>query len=130
MSVFDYVNSINAGTPDMMDGSKRGDQVEKDYNAFMVNRALSYFVDTLFHANALNQAHHLDNKLQYSYYVNTVRPKVRRSKWAKRVKEDDVKLVMECYGYNMQKALDALSLLNPEQLEQLREKQIKGGMKK
>ena len=42
MTPFDYLNAINTSKRDIM----VDDLAEKDYNSFMVNRALSYFSDT------------------------------------------------------------------------------------
>ena len=47
MSPFDYLNSINDTKQDLM----VDDITEKQYNAFMVNRGLSYFPDTVAVAN-------------------------------------------------------------------------------
>ena len=58
---FDYVNDINYGKKNIM----VDDVAEKDYNAFIVNRALSYFNDTVLYANEMNIHHSLDSKLQY-----------------------------------------------------------------
>ena len=40
---------------------------EKDYTAFVVNRALSYHIDCLMYANQMNLNSKLDSKLQYHY---------------------------------------------------------------
>ena len=76
---FDYVNDINYGKKNIM----VDDVAEKDYNAFIVNRALSYFNDTVLYANEMNIHHSLDSKLQYSFLINIVRKQKRWSKWLK-----------------------------------------------
>ena len=76
---FDYVNSINVTKKDIMPD----DITEKAYPAFMVNRALSYFNDTVLYANEMNVNHHIDNKLQYHFLINIIRKKKRFSKWLK-----------------------------------------------
>ena len=43
MNPFEYLNAINTSKEDIM----VDDITEKQYNAFMVNRGLSYFNDTL-----------------------------------------------------------------------------------
>ena len=73
---FDYVNSINISKKDIM----HDDISEKSYPAFMVNRALSYFNDTVLYANEMNVNHHIDNKLQYHFLINIIRKKKRFSK--------------------------------------------------
>ena len=58
MSPFDYLNSINDTKKDLM----VDDITEKQYNAFLVNRGLSYFSDTVLFANEMNVHHHLPNR--------------------------------------------------------------------
>jgi hypothetical protein len=100
MNPFDYVTSINYTKQDIMND----DQDEKAYPAFMVNRSLSYFADTVGLANVMNRYHHLDSKLQYHFLINIVRKRKRFSKW-----------------------VQVLSLLSPEQLTIIKQKVSKGG---
>lgn len=120
---FDFVNSITFNKKDIMPD----DLAEKLYVPFIVNRALSYFPDTIMYANEMNTQHHLDNKPQYHYLINTIRPKKRFSKWVKKQEDNDLDAVIQYYGYNRVKAQQALSLLSPKQLEQIKEKLNKGG---
>lgn len=126
-SPFDYVNSITFNKKDMMTGTENDELAEKSYVPFVVNRALSYFPDTILYANEINCNHHLDNKLQYHYLINSIRPKKRFSKWAKKQEDNDLDAVIQYYGYNREKAEQALSLLSPEQLEELKQRLNKGG---
>lgn len=48
-------------------------------------------------------------------------------KWAKKQEDNDLDAVMQCYGYNRVKAEQALSLLSPEQLKEIKERLNKGG---
>jgi hypothetical protein len=105
---FDYTNSINTTKKNLM-------------------RALSYHNDTVFYANEMNTRHHLDNLLQYEYFLNIIRPKKRYAKWAKKDNDGDVLLVKEYYGYNDSKARQALAILSTEQLNIIRTKMHKGG---
>ncbi len=50
---------------------------EKDYNPFIVNRALSYHLDCVPYVNQMNIHNFLDKKLQYHYLLNTIRPMKR-----------------------------------------------------
>ena len=49
-------------------------------------------------------------------------------KWVKKENDRDISLVKEYYGYNNSKAIQALSILTPEQLSIIREKLNKGGV--
>ena len=125
MNPFEYVNSINYTKKDIM----VDDIAEKGYNSFMVNRSLSYFQDTVLMANEMNKNHQIDKRLQFDFLINIVRKRKRFSKWLKNTVESDVEVVKEYYGYNNQKARQALTLLTPEQINVLKQKVNKGGRK-
>lgn len=127
---FDYTNSISHTKKDLMRGTANDKLAEKDYAPFLTNRALSYHNDTVFFANEMNRRHHLDNLLQYDYLLNTVRPKKRYAKWAKKDNDGDVSVVKEYYGYNDSKAQQALAILTKEQLIEMRHLLEKGGVSK
>jgi hypothetical protein len=123
---FDYVNSINISKKDIM----HDDISEKSYPAFMVNRALSYFNDTVLYANEMNVNHHIDNKLQYHFLINIIRKKKRFSKWLKPQEVNNLELIKEYYGYSNEKAKSVLQLFNNEQIELLKQRIYKGGKRK
>ena len=125
MNPFDYVNAVNYTKQDIMDD----DLKEKAYNTFLTNRSLSYFPDSIAAANVMNQYHHLDKKLQFHFLLNTVRKRKRFSKWEKPQTFDDVEAVKEYYGYSNEKARSALSLLSPDQIEEIKRRIYKGGRK-
>lgn len=120
MNPFDLVNSINYTKKDIL-------EEEKDYNAYMVNRALSYFPDTVMYANEMNIHHHLDGKTQYQFLINIVRKKKRFSKWNKTSTSDDLNAVKEYYGYSNDKARDVLDLLTNSELKKIKESINHGG---
>lgn len=125
MNPFEFLNSINSTKKDIM----VSEETEKGYAPFMVNRSLSYFPDTVALANIMNQYHHLDKKMQYHFLLNIVRKRKRFSKWVKPEVENELGVVKEYYGYSNEKARQALSLLSPSQIQQLKEKVNKGGRK-
>ena len=126
MNPFEYLNAINNTKQNLM----VDDISEKQYNAFMVNRGLSYFYDTVLLSNEMNQRAHLDNRLQFDFFINTIRKKKRFSKWMKAKEEDNIKVVKEYYGYSNEKARQALTILNDDNIEQLKAKVYKGGTRK
>ena len=123
MNPFDFVNAINKSKEDLL----KEPESEKHYPAYMVNKALSYFPDTILYANEINQFHHLDSKLQFHFFLNSIRPAKRFAKWVKKQEDNDITAVMEYYGYNPQKAENALSILSSEQLKIIKQKLEKGG---
>ena len=126
MSPFDYLNSINDTKKDVM----VDDIAEKQYNAFLVNRGLSYFSDTVLFANEMNRNHHLPNRLKYDFLINSIRKRKRFSKWLKPTEHEDLLIVKAYYGYNDEKARSALALLSAEQIQQLKQRMNQGGRSK
>jgi len=126
LNPFEFVNDINFGKSNIM----VDDITEKAYNAFMVNRSLSYFNDTVLMANEMNLNAHLDNRLQFDFLINIVRKKKRFSKWAKAQTNSDVEVVKEYYGYSNEKARQILPLLTSEQIDDLKKKVYRGGKRK
>jgi len=127
MNPFDFVNAINHTKVNVIETADNKDLVEKSYNPFVVNRSLSYFIDTVLAANEMN-SRQIDNKLQFEFLLNTVRPKRRFAKWAKKREDDLVELVKDYYGYSTKKAIQALSVLTEQQKQAIRTRMIKGGV--
>ena len=129
MNQFDFVNDINFGKKDIITDSANPELAEKTYNPFLTNRALSYFPDTIQFANMMNKNSHIDHLLQYSFLLNIIRKRKRFSKWFKKNDDDVLEMVIEYYGYSVNKAKEALKILTDDQLEKIKEKMTKGGMK-
>ena len=125
-SPFEFVNAINQAKGDII----VDDIEEKSYSSYMVNRSFSYFLDTTLLANEMNINHHLDNRLQFDFLINTIRKAKRFSKWAKADYPKDLEVVKEYYGYSNEKAKVALTLLDNEQINELRLRLYKGGTTK
>lgn len=126
-SPFDYVNAINFNKQDLMTGTENDELAEAAYVPFLTNRSLSNFPDTILYANEMNMNHHLDNKLQFHYLINTIRPKKRFSKWAKRQDSESFAIVKEYFKYNNTKTEQALAILSPDQIKIIKKKLNTGG---
>lgn len=125
-SPFDYVKSINSTKEYLMETS---DDIN-DYNAFIVNRTLGHFLDTVLYANMMNKNSHLDKKMQYDYLFHSIRKKYRFSKYDKKPEKDkNIELIMDIYKYNYLKAKEVYSILSEEQISELKKRQQKGGNK-
>ena len=121
----DYLNSIN-----LKQGDLSGDErAMKKYPAYVINKCLSSFIDTVMHANEMNASSHLDNDLQYQYFIHSVRKSKRFSPWDKKSKDCDLDLVKQYYGYNNEKAQQAIRILTKEQLDVIKLKLNTGGRK-
>ena len=129
-NTWDYINAINYTKQDLMTGTENDELAEKGYVPYMTNKSLSYFPDTIMYAQEMNRNHHIDNKLQFHYLINSVRPKKRFSKWAKRQEDNDLEAVKLYYGYNNAKGEAALSLLSSDQINIIKKRLDKGGKTK
>lgn len=123
----DYLNSINLSKKNLMEDEDPA--WEKNYPPYIINKCMSHHMDTVMFANEMNQYPGLDKKLQYDFFINTVRPRKRFSPWGKKEKVKDIELVKEFYGYSTEKAMQALRILTDNQLEIIRTKLNKGGKK-
>lgn len=130
MNPFDYVNAINDNKKNLMVGTENDELAEKGYAPFMVNKALSYFVDTILYANEINQYAHTDNKLQFEYYLNGIPKKKRFSKWAKKEKNDELDIISEYYGCNYTRASEIHKIINKSNIDFMKQKLQKGGVTK
>ena len=125
MNPFEFVNAINYTKKNIM----IDDVAEKAYAPYMVNRQLSYFPDTVLAANEMNRCHHVDNRLQFDFFINIVRKRKRFSKWHKPETVSDLEAVKKYYGYSNEKARQVLSLLKTDQINELKRKVTTGGRK-
>lgn len=105
---------------------------EKEYVPFVVNKALSAYIDCILHTNAINRFPSLDKKLQYDYYFHAIQAKKRPFvPWNKKeVKSEDLEAIQTFYSFSATKANEALKLLSEDQLKTIREKTKIGGIKK
>lgn len=119
MGVFDYVNAVNNGQQIDVDG---------DYVQFIINKQFSYFPDTIFVANELNQRT-MSNEEHFNFLINIIRPGKRFSKWSKVDQNDDIKMVAEYFGYSLHKAKEIFDLLSDVNIEEIRKTLEQGGVK-
>ena len=120
----DILNSINQTKENLLSKDPR---LEKDYVPFVINKCFSYFPDTIFYANRMNQAAFLDKKLQYDYYIHSIFKRKRFSKWIKPEENKDLEIVKQIYGYSDARAREVIDMLP---MDKLRELVQKGGQKR
>ena len=123
----DYLNSINFNKKDLMKSEDK--QWIKKYPAFIINKILSGFQDTIMLVNEVNRNHFLDKDMQYSFLLNSIRSKKRFSPFLRASKLKNIDLVKEYYGYSNEKAKTVLDILTKDQLKLIKEKLYKGGIK-
>ena len=120
----DYLYSINQSKKNILDDDP---DAARKYPAYVVNRCLSSFTDTVLYANEMNKNSHLPPKMQYDFFLNSVKPRKRFSPWARKDSIDYLDVVKEYYGYNDDKALQALRILTKDQLDKISYLLRKGG---
>lgn len=124
MNVFEFVNSITYNKQDLFEDP----QAEKDYVPFVVNRALSYFPDTVLYANEMNRNSAIPKQWQFEFLKGTISKRKRYSKWAKKDQAPDtLAAVQSYYKYSAEKAMEAISILSTEQLDYIKQQMDKGG---
>jgi len=125
---FDYVNDASYDKKNLMRGTEDDKEAEKGYSPWLTNLAFSQHQDTILHANLMNLHHELDNRPQYEFYINSIRPKKRYAKWAKKQDDEELNIVCKAYGVNPNIAKQYLSLLSVSQMNYLKEQQEEGGI--
>ena len=123
----EYLNAINFTKKDLM---KSEDELwQKKYPAFIVNKLLSAFSDTIMFVNEMNRNHFLDKDMQFQFLLNSIRTKKRYSPFLRASKLKEIECVKEYYGYSNDKAKSALDILTKDQIKMIKEKLYKGGTK-
>jgi len=123
----EYLNAINFTKKNLMDSD---DELwKKKYPAFIVNKLLSAFSDTIMLVNEMNRNHFIDKDMQFQFLLNSIRSKKRFTPYVRRSKIKDIECVKEYYGYSNDKAKSALDILTKEQLKLIKERLYKGGIK-
>jgi|TARA_B100000035_G_scaffold200428_1_gene171437 hypothetical protein len=120
----DYLYSINQSKKNILNDDI---DAERGYPPYIVNRCLSSFTDTILYVNEMNKCSHLPKKMQYDFLLNSVKPRKRFSPWARKDSIDYLDVVKDYYGYNDDKALQALRILTKDQLDSITYSLRKGG---
>ena len=120
-SPFDFVKSINT--------KKRisDDLVERFYEPYLVNQALSQHIDTVLLAQEMNMLPKLSKLMQYNFLFNTVRKGNRYGKWAKIPKYEHMQMIIDIYEVSKPKAIAIIDRLTDENIEDLKMYYDKGG---
>ena len=101
--------------------------VEKEYPPFIINKCLSGQMDSLMYANEMNKHPQIDKRMQYDFYINSLRKRKRFSPWLMKEKIKNIEAVRRYYGFSTEKSEQALNILSNEQLDYIYEKLNTGG---
>ena len=122
----DWLNSINVTKNNLIDEDP---DLEKGYPAYIINRCLSGQIDSVMFANEINKHPNLSKKLQYDFFLNSLRKRKRFSPWLRKDQIENLELVKRYYGYSNEKAKQVLNILTREQLSFIRDRLETGGKK-
>jgi hypothetical protein len=123
-NVWDWLNSINYTKDNLLE-----DGDIKQYVPYVVNRALSYHLDSVLFANEMNRFSLLDSKSQYLFYLYSLKKRDRRARWVKKEDSENLQAIKKYYGYNDKKAYDASLILSKEEIEYIKNKLESCGFK-
>ena len=126
MELKDWLNSINQTKKNLIDEDP---SIEKDYAPYIVNRIYSGHLDAIMFANEMNKYNFLPKKMQYDFFINTLRVKKRFSPWLRKDEIKNLDYVKRYYGYSNEKAKQILKILSKEQLNFIKSKFETGGSK-
>lgn len=123
-----YENSIVSG--------KSAIEVDGEYSQWRTNSILKNHKDLIFFVNEMNINYNITNQMHYDYLFSNVRKQKRWSnnetKEEKKVREEKealLELISDYYKYNNVRSREALKILTPEQIEIIKNKNNKGGLR-
>jgi len=120
----DYLYSINQSKKNIL---IENPTQENTYPSFLINKCFSFHMDSVLYANEMNKNYHIDKKLQYDFYINSLKPRKRYSPWLKKQSIENIELVQEYYGYSYNKAIESLNILSNNDLKEIKKLLNKGG---
>jgi len=126
MELKEWLNSINITKNNLIDEEP---DLEKQYPSYIVNRCMSGHIDAILLANEMNKRPNLPKKLQYDFFLNSIRKRKRYSPWLRKEQIENLELVKRYYGYSNEKAKQVLNILTREQLSFIRDRLEIGGRK-
>ena len=126
MELKEWLNSINNTKKNLINEDP---SLEKEYPPYIINRCFSGHIDSIMFANELNKYPNLDKKLQYDFFLNSLRKKKRFSPWLRKDQIKNIDLIKQYYGYSNEKAKQVLNILTKEQLSFMRDRLETGGKK-
>ncbi len=121
----EYLKAINQTKEPLMDTTD--EMWEKKYPAYIVNRCVYPFSDTILLVNEMNIYNGLDNKLQFHFLLNSTRARKRFTPWLKTSKINNLETIKEYFGYSDQRAKEVLDVLTDEDISYMETKLDKGG---
>lgn len=127
-TLFDYLSDITYGKQ-----YKLEEDDSKAYVPFMINRGLGQHIDCIMLANEMNKRPNISKLMHHDFLFHSVDSKKRYGKWAKAddTDSDIIEFVMQHYLVNREIAIEYMSLLDRDDIKQMKLKsELKGGRKR
>ena len=124
IEIWDYYKSIttNKVVIDLDD-----EAVVDGFPSYPIVKFLSQQQSDIILVNEVNSRPYMDNRLKIDFFINTLRKKYRKAEKFMFDTPEDIKLIMEFYGYSQSKAKEVRNLFDEKQLNRLKRLTNKGG---
>jgi len=122
--LFDFINDLSQNKKDLLT-----EENEREYSAYMINRFLSMNITTIMYVNEMNMNGHLPKRMQYDYYLNSIKKQKRYFKYIKHKRQDDIDVIKEYHGYSEARAKEVLPIFTDEDIQYMKDRLNKGGVK-
>jgi len=105
------------------------EEIESDYVPFVVNKMLAHYQNLIFFVDEMNCSHDIPKEQQLFFYDYLIPKQKRRVLWSNKKKDEVLEIIKEYYKISDDKAQDYKKILTEKQVEVLKSKLNKGGMK-
>lgn len=112
VNVFDYVKSIN------LKNQYLGDSLE-DYSSFIVNKAMSGYLDCIMYAKEINLYPDLNSRMNYDFYYHSIKKAKRYAEWYKN-NDETIQELVEYFNISKSKALEIIDILTDDDLKNIK----------
>lgn len=121
-SIFDFLNDVCDLKKDILSEDNQG-----ELNMFFLNRWLSMRVDTIMYAQEMNKNSHLPKRMQYDFYLHSIKKSRRKFHYIKHSKQEEIDVVMEYHGCNETRAKELLPLFSADDFSYMKSRLFRGG---
>lgn len=123
-NVWEWYNSINVNKNNLLETGNI-----KDYVPYVINKSLSYHIDSILICNEMNRLNHIPVSSQYLFYFHFLKKRNRFSKWHKVETTDEIEVIKKYYDVNDLKAYEIQKVLSKNQIEYIKNKLENCGLK-
>lgn len=116
----DWINSITFTKEDLSEHIS-------DYPHYIVNRILGADRSLVLLVNELNKRYMMQPIMQYKFLLHAVPRKKRFNPYLKKTKDSNVDFIKEYFNISTEKAKEYLSVLETEQIQDIKRQLFKGG---